>query len=53
LLKADYLGCGSFGADSASSVADHASTYTFGVDNYATLTPDRTSKLAGYLEMEK
>jgi len=43
LLNLDYLGCGSFGEDSASTAADHASTYTFGVDNFATLTPDRTT----------
>jgi hypothetical protein len=47
------LGCGVFEADSASTVADHGSTYTFGVYNLAVLTPGRTTELAGYSAMAK
>lgn len=53
LLDYDYLGCGTFGEDDAESVADHTTTYAFGVANFDTLTTARTTQLAGYVEMAK
>lgn len=53
LLAYDYLGCGTFGEDDAESVADHTTTYSFGKENFATLTTARTTQLAGYEEMAK